>query len=172
MKNLEWLKKEVKNYIEPYDEEDWLSYKAGTTDVAELILGYIDQVEQPELPEIPDYVAEWIDTNKEKYDLVQLFWEIGEGGLVNLDVDRWIEENPNTFARAWLDGYTVEEKKYVVPLGELHALCKLTYDTVDIYKEDSDKLHLDDDFIFTEQEIKDYDERFWAFAKPIEELEE
>ena len=27
-------------------------------------------------------------------------------------------------------------------------------------------------FELTEQEIKDYDERYWAFAKPVEELEE
>ncbi len=27
-------------------------------------------------------------------------------------------------------------------------------------------------FELTEQEIKDYDERYWAFAKPVEEMEE
>ena len=26
-----------------------------------------------------------------------------------------------------------------------------------------------EDFEFTEQEIKDYDPRYWAFAKPVEE---
>lgn len=29
-----------------------------------------------------------------------------------------------------------------------------------------------DRYQFTEQEIKSYDERFWAFAKPVEEMEE
>ena len=108
IKNIEWLKEELEK-VKLIDEPHELN-KIYYDEVLELI----DQLDESYKPVIPDYVAEWIDTNKEKYDLVQLFWEIGEGGLVNLDVDRWIEENPNTFARAWLNGFTVEVKKYSV----------------------------------------------------------
>lgn len=172
MKDLEWLKKEVKNYIEPYDEEDWLSYKAGTTDVAELILGYIDQVEQPELPVIPQFVAEWIECLKsKKINLLENIYDFTH----DEDINNYIREQGNALMRAWLDGYTVEEEqKYYVEDGKHTLLCK--WESSDGWKVISTIESTEDDlpigvldFELTEQEIKDYDERYWPFAKEVTE---
>ena len=180
-KNIEWLKREIHKELESWQGVEGGIDEDGINEIM-LLIDQLDEAEvlSHELPVIPGYVAEWIDTNKEKYDLVQLFWEIGEGGLVNLDVDRWIEENPHTFARAWLDGYTVEEKKYKVLIGKAYEgrglfLSKSPHDgTVTIgtnldyfrNRENNKETHL------TEQEIKDYDERYWPFAVKVEEMEE
>ncbi len=92
-----------------------------------------------------------------------------------LDVYNWIfkENNANKFARAWLDGYTVEKEQM--------------YEVVFAVNEDGDRyllLESDGFFIdnesmnegyykqqFTEQEIKKIDPRYWAFAVKVEEVE-
>ena len=128
-----------------------------------------------ELPVIPKFVAEWIEEMKQ--DERPLYSVMSS--LMNKTNHEWAvwksanKDFSEIVAQAWLDGYEVEEEqKYVVPIGENHALCKFANDAWGIYKEDIDKLYLDDDFKFTEQEIKDYDERFWPFAVKVEELEE
>ena len=63
-----------------------------------------------------------------------------------------------------------EEPKYYVDLDTAAYVAKWEGDgSVQIYTDsvsgsDEYELHL------TEQEIKDYDERFWAFAVPVEEV--
>lgn len=65
-----------------------------------------------------------------------------------------------------------EEQKYYVDLGTAAYVAKWEGNNqVDIY---TDGISGSDEFEFhlTEQEIKDFDERFWTFAVPVEELEE
>ena len=61
---------------------------------------------------IPQFVADWIEQRKDEgWKLSQMFLQ------ANLEekYGRWIIDNQETFARAWLDGYTVEkEKRYIV----------------------------------------------------------
>lgn len=65
-------------------------------------------------PAIPQLVADWIEEAKKLgYNIV--------GGVNNApegNVSDWLElQNINIFARAWLDGYTIEEeKKYKITL--------------------------------------------------------
>ena len=62
-----------------------------------------------------------------------------------------------------------EEQKYYVDLDTAAYVAKWNgNDQVDIY---TDGISGSDEFEFhlTEQEIKDYDERYWAFAEPVEE---
>lgn len=61
---------------------------------------------------IPKYIAEVIEKNKGKKLSSVLYW----GTVIALDksptqVEQWLaeKENQDTFARAWLDGYEVEE---------------------------------------------------------------
>lgn len=64
-----------------------------------------------------------------------------------------------------------EEQKYYVDLDTAAYVAKWNgNDQVDIY---TDGISGSDEFEFhlTEQEIKDYDERFWPFAVKIEEME-
>ena len=59
-----------------------------------------------ELPVIPNYVAEYIDYMKSSYRDI---WDAIHYPFKSNKVDKYIEDDSETFARAWLDGYTVED---------------------------------------------------------------
>ena len=63
-----------------------------------------------ELPVIPNYVAEYIDMLKNNTDVIQAGIDAIEYSKGSIELTTWIEENGDTFARAWLDGYQVEGK--------------------------------------------------------------
>lgn len=134
-------------------------------------------VPKQELPVIPKYVADFIKVRKytDAYSLQYIFriaMERSEAKQLKKEYD-WIRQNDETFARAWLDGYEVEEEpKYYVNLDMAAYVAKWNVnDEVDIH---TDAVAISDNYEFylTEQEIKNYDERFWAFAEPVEEAEE
>lgn len=62
-----------------------------------------------ELPVVPKYVAEYINMLKNSTDVVTASIGALEYGWGEIELINWIDENGDTFARAWLDGYTVEE---------------------------------------------------------------
>lgn len=62
-----------------------------------------------ELPVIPKYVADYIDMLKNSTDVVTASIGALEYGWGEIKLINWIDENGNTFARAWLDGYQIEE---------------------------------------------------------------
>lgn len=70
-----------------------------------------------ELPVIPNYVAKYIDmakNNKNRLgntDVVKASIDVAKYGVENIKFADWIDENGDMFARAWLDGYQVEEDK-------------------------------------------------------------
>lgn len=75
------------------------------------------QQQYAELPVIPKPLADWID--KCKKDMESLCWAMDEQNLPKKVDDyfrnyytreQWIEIQ-DTFARAWIDGYRVEEEK-------------------------------------------------------------
>lgn len=72
----------------------------------------IEQLDGPQKPVVPQFVADLIEQRKDEgWKLSQMFLQ------ANLEekYGRWIVDNQETFARAWLDGYTVEkEKRYYV----------------------------------------------------------
>ena len=61
-----------------------------------------------ELPVIPNYVAEYIDYMKSSYRDI---WDAIHYPFRSNKVDKYMEDNSGTFARAWLDGYQTEEDK-------------------------------------------------------------
>lgn len=76
-------------------------------------------------PVVPQFVADWIELCKKLTRSLRGAIHYGKG----TDVERWLipSDNQETFARAWLDGYTVEEEhKYNVKFkgisGELNYL--------------------------------------------------
>ena len=127
-------------------------------------------VPKQELPVIPSYVAEYLEFAKSDVSLMRVL-EIAnrrdELPKWEKEYD-WISTNDETFARAWLDGYTVaeEQKYYVLDSQDVPLLERAngqTYKTttaLSIYEDGRDNSR----FELNEQEIKDYDERFWAFA--------
>ena len=77
-------------------------------------------LDEPKKPVVPKFVAEWIEYAKKKGDSLAISfkpWNLY--GVEYSKADRWIEDNQETFARAWIDGYEVEkEPMYSVKLGE------------------------------------------------------
>nr|WP_305040048.1 DUF1642 domain-containing protein [Enterococcus faecium] len=77
-------------------------------------------LDEPQKPVVPKFVAEWIEYAKKKGDSLAISfkpWNLY--GVEYSKADRWIEDNQETFARAWIDGYEVEkEPLYRVKIGE------------------------------------------------------
>lgn len=65
-------------------------------------------------PVIPQFVADWIEEKRDEgWELAQMLLQAG----LNEQYGRWVVDNQDTFARAWLDGYEVEkEKRYLVKM--------------------------------------------------------
>ena len=129
-------------------------------------------VPKQELPVIPSYVAEYLEFAKSDVSLMRVLEKASRRDeMLFLKWEKeyaWISTNDETFARAWLDGYTVaeEQKYYVLDSQDVPLLERAngqTYKTttaLSIYEDGRDNSR----FELNEQEIKDYDERFWAFA--------
>ena len=88
--------------------------------------------------EIPQFVADWIEEcgTKEKSLLTAILYTPEK-------VNSWVgdSDNQELFARAWLDGYTIEEKRYMVKMKGLSECYNyLNYDS------------LDDEWYFTDAE--------------------
>ncbi|PXE68238.1 hypothetical protein C9795_06660 [Listeria monocytogenes] len=151
------------------------------------------------LPIIPQFVADAIDTFKDEGDslAVAIDYEVYTNELVKeLSLDSrvrgwlWETSNQELFARAWMGEYEVEQEPlYYVRLpivrlntlgtavegdykylwadqatGENNIFQSLEYPATLIQSGWETK--------FTEQEIKELDERYWSFAVPVEEVEE
>ena len=178
MKGLEWLKKEIwkqdivmdKGYI--YTDD---------------LIFLIDSFDEPET-----LSQEWISNNQERKG-VHFFVNVTKlrnlivpkQGELETKIQELIESykqeegaysNPEN---GWISGFIEDlknlvekEQKYYVDLDTAAYVAKWNgNDQVDIY---TDGISGSDEFEFhlTEQEIKDYDERFWPFAVKVEELEE
>ena len=95
------------------------------------ILEDLKQLDEPQKVVIPQYVADWIEYFKNckgtLYGSTNPFSYYGRAILEDFEGDyeevlRWIRDNSDTYARAWLDGYTVEkEKQYLVKMKDLET---------------------------------------------------
>ena len=172
------------NLVDTVFEADGVSYIDTAVSVTQ-VYDLIDQLDEPEvlseeLPVIPRFVADWIEEMKQDerpfYSVMSTLMN-----KTNHEWAVWKSANMNfseIVAQAWLDGYTVEEEpKYYVSerdeeYGGFWFLSKNNNGDISIgvnrdwSEVDWGRLKL------TEQEIKDYDSRYWAFAKKVEELED
>lgn len=97
-----------------------LKYRAGYEQ------GRFDGAMEREKVTVPRFVADWIEYFKNckgtLYGSTNPFSYYGRAILEDFEGDyeevlRWIRDNSDTYARAWLDGYTVEKnKRYFVRL--------------------------------------------------------
>lgn len=86
----------------------------------------IEQIDEPEKPVVPQFVAKWIEyCKKNNLTITGAFDPISEHGIGLAETykdnvyecTRWALDNQDIFARAWLDGYEVEqEKRYTAKL--------------------------------------------------------
>ncbi|MFS1061095.1 DUF1642 domain-containing protein [Enterococcus faecium] len=132
-------------------------------------------LDEPQKPVVPKFVAEWIEYAKKKGDSLAISfkpWNLY--GVEYSKADRWIEDNQETFARAWIDGYEVEkEPLYEVIIGDLYLIKKFN-NRNDFCFDTSCSLCAWEKSAYqlTEVEIKEIDERYWPFAVPVEEVAE
>lgn len=122
---------------------------------------------------VPKVVAEWLESVK----------SVGWSFKVALNnptdsVCEWLadRDNQETFARAWLDGFDIEQEKlYTVELPnpnnigtEVHVLRMNGFKQVVIKKELGNDWKKKKDFQLTESEIKKDFEWAWQWAKEVE----
>lgn len=96
-----------------------LPYEAGVvTDTLKInragLKNLIDQFDEPQKVQVPQIVADYIKYTKDAdWDLQEAMDDVAYED--NKDLRKWFNNNIETFARAWLDGYEIEkEKRYIV----------------------------------------------------------
>ncbi|HFC9343999.1 TPA: DUF1642 domain-containing protein [Enterococcus faecium] len=142
----------------------------------------LKQLDEPQKHVMPKFVADWFEDNKHALDLA-IFTKIreldGKRYPHETDFENWLdnaENNPIETLIRMKDGYEVEKEPlyYVkLPVVYFNHLDLETY----LMKDDRGNITIADnndfdDMKFTESEIKAIDERYWAFAVPVEEVAE
>lgn len=104
----------IKKYENELKEHSIFNETASYALMVKSFLDQLKKMDEPQKVTIPQFVADWIEQRKDEgWKLSQMFLQ------ANLEekYGRWIIDNQETFARAWLDGYTVEkEKRYTVKI--------------------------------------------------------
>lgn len=178
--NKQELIEKLTEYFECYegDEDRYIQGKCSAYRVA---LNLAKKLDKPQKPVVPEFVAEYLNycisnewTLAEALNSSECIFP--EDNLEKASV--WLEDsmNQNIFAQAWLFGYEVEkEPLYYVYFPEIIASPEMFFPDIEgayLLKSD-DGIELADnndfeDMKFTEREIKAIDERYWAFAVPVE----
>lgn len=133
------------------------------------------KTDEPQKPVVPKFVAEWIEYAKKKGDSLAISfkpWNLY--GVEYSKADRWIEDNQETFARAWIDGYEVEKEPLysVIIAGEYLVKEISCSNEVKLVSTAYLPQYLAHHYQLTEKQIKAIDERYWPFAVPVEEVAE
>lgn len=114
----------VKELIEKYKSYEG-KWNAKTGELArQIFLEDLQQLDEPKLVKVPQFVAEHIKRAKEIGRDLQ---DAMNSSSIHEEVDQWLytDNNMDTFARAWLDGYEIEEeKRYIVSLKNGQPLVK------------------------------------------------
>ena len=125
-KDIEWLRNKLE-YFHKLDRWNWNQCEpnsgeqrhfGGCLAAYEKALDFLDELDEPEVPKqdlpvVPKHVADWLDDNIERYRTVRSFINsLVEffGDTVPEKVRAYARENPDTMAKAYLDGYTVEKE--------------------------------------------------------------
>ena len=148
----------------------------------------ISQIEEPQKVTIPKFVAEWIGYCKFKgftlLGALDPVSELGVGLVTSLTEELrkgkdWAQRNQETFTRAWLDGYEIEQEKlYTVeipnPNLNAHVVLQKTGDGLVLVTVGNARWRGWAESKLTETEIKKDFEWAWdaGFAKPVEETDE
>lgn len=117
----------IRKYEELLKEHSPFHEPVPYTSMVELFLKELKLLDEPQKVKIPQFVADWIEEARNSCKDVA---ELLEFDFTNEEVGNWfLRENPiDLVARAWLDGYTVEEeKKYKITLlnrndGDLYLI--------------------------------------------------
>ncbi|HHG7819899.1 phage protein [Streptococcus pneumoniae] len=100
----------INELIKKYKKLEGVWNAEGAELARQIFLQDLEQLDKPKPVKVPQCVAEWIEeARKACKDVVELF----EFDFTNDEVGKWfMQERPfDLVARAWLDGYEVEEEK-------------------------------------------------------------
>ncbi|NAL97739.1 DUF1642 domain-containing protein [Enterococcus faecium] len=179
----------VKRLNEPKitDEQAWNKIAEAYSESVQSLRNTLDnavfgKADEHQKPVVPKFVAEWFEKHKHQlgYSIWKLVGESHKSYTTNkLDMRHWICQEPNEPFETLIrmkDGYEVEKEPlyYVkLPVVYFNHLDLETY----LMKDDRGNITIADnndfdDMKFTESEIKAIDERYWAFAVPVEEVVE
>lgn len=97
----------VKELIEKYEYLNHNYFRR--VDTSE-VLRDLKQLDEPEKVKVPQFVADWIEESKKHCKNVVEFFKYK---YPNIEMIKWIESEKryDLIARAWIDGYEVEEEK-------------------------------------------------------------
>lgn len=101
-------------------------WNAKTGELArQIFIEDLKQLDEPKPVKVKQFVADWIEYFKKTgdWDLFQAMDYLFE----KKEIREWLEDknNQETFARAWLDGYEVEEeKRYLVRVKGISGYCQ------------------------------------------------
>ncbi|HEM3867772.1 TPA: DUF1642 domain-containing protein [Streptococcus suis] len=137
------------------------------------VMQVIDQIDEPQKVVVPKHIADKIEYCKdtEGYGLFHAM----DYCYNYKDSAEWLEYNQETFARAWLDGYEIEQEKlYTVEIPNPNN----TSANVFCLRKDGGKVHISKQNYktykqsrycqLTESEIKKDFEWAWQWAKEVE----
>ncbi|MCK3905895.1 DUF1642 domain-containing protein [Streptococcus suis] len=153
-----------KIYTASWDDSDYEGLIVNVETVNEII----SQIDQPQQVVVPKVVATWIEYCKQSNLDLDNAMRYTRVNNAETGVEEWIYENQETFARAWLDGYEVEQERlYTVEIagassGKLFKNIrtnKYLFHSGKGLKGYTDRL--------TETEIKQDFEWAWQFAKEV-----
>ena len=130
----------VKKLIKKFEERktiigNFQGYAVWWEDVKEIF----EQLDEPRKVQIPQFVADWLEQSdwreetlgeQSVFDVLDNLKNDSKNGYYE-NVNRWIDGNGDLFARAWLDGYEIQETRYVVTDGN-HLYFKGYQEDVDI----------------------------------------
>ncbi|MGL9940901.1 MULTISPECIES: DUF1642 domain-containing protein [Enterococcus] len=143
---------------------DSYNYLRGANYAVEKAISLAKQLKESKKAVVPNFVAEYIEIRKRDYEVGGLGAAIIKAlrSCNEPDLESWMNNNTEVFARAWLDGYEVKkEPLYYVKLPEIgymrFGFCIPVTENIEEAKK------------YTEQEIKAVDERYWPFAVKVEE---
>ena len=170
----------IKN-IETLNINDIIAGQSTDMVIKNQVLDIISQIDEPQKPVVPKFVADWIEWCKANdVTLLGGISPIDELGsaicndkrVESMAASRWAQRNQDTFARAWLDGYEIEQEKlYTVeipnPNGDSnrYGLCKV--DGKIIVGSFVFGLDRANNAKLTESEIKQDFDFLWQFAKEV-----
>lgn len=177
VKNAEIAAQEGINLILRYKDED-SDYQRGQRNAYRDVATWIEEFDEQPKVTVPKFVADWIEECKRNATLADCLkgkYEISIGRkLASEDFKNWVvvNENDELTAKAWMFGYEVEkeplykviiDQRYLVQLFSGRTDARLVeFEELTIWPESAYKL--------TEETIKAIDERYWAFAVPVEEV--
>ena len=160
--------------IEKYEKLEGVCKDPGAEIARLIFLEDLRELDEPQKVTVPQFVADYIDFKK-TYD----FHVYGAMRVIEDHHDKRVQEwfyegNIETFARAWLDGYTVEkEKRYLV---KVHGVSKYSaYLNCDV---DVNKWYMSSEINYSESRThhtrKELEEAGFGevFNSPLFEVEE